>query len=142
ILGHDDPSTPGTFRFERAAGGAPEASGFTAPWLPLSTQTRVNVDARWAPESWIDAAVAVAPVTKTNQVIVLGRDGGPRILDSELARLSHLIGLASTISSHGGQGERQDVAGTSEQIGRASCRERGKRAGVAVGGKHRKKETV
>src|SRR5690625_370175 len=114
ILGHDDPSTPGTFRFERAAGGAPEASGFTAPWLPLSTQTRVNVDARWAPESWIDAAVAVAPVHGTGQVVVLGRDGGPRILDSELARLSHLIGLAVTISGAGGQSERQHIAGTGQ----------------------------
>lgn len=31
-------------------------------------------------------------------VIVLGRRGGPEFLDSELARLGHLLGLATTIS--------------------------------------------
>lgn len=87
----------GVFRFERAAGGAPEATGFAAPWLPLSRPSRLDVDAAWAPDSWSDAVAVAVPVPTTDQVIVFGRDGGPRILDSELARLTHLVGLATTI---------------------------------------------
>jgi hypothetical protein len=30
--------------------------------------------------------------------VLLGRRGGPEFLDSELARLEHLVGLAMTIS--------------------------------------------
>ena len=33
-----------------------------------------------------------------DDVVVLGRRGGPEFLDSELARLQHLVGLAITIS--------------------------------------------
>lgn len=94
LLGAHD---TGTFHLERAAGGAPEASGFAVPWLPLSGPTRVDVTPDWAPESWSDAVAVAVPVPATDRLIVFGRDGGPRILDSELARLSHLIGLASTI---------------------------------------------
>ncbi len=31
-------------------------------------------------------------------LVVLGRDGGPEFLDSELARLGHLVALAASIS--------------------------------------------
>jgi hypothetical protein len=41
--------------------------------------------------------VAAAPLGQ-DKVVLLGRRGGPEILDSELARLSHLIGLAVSIS--------------------------------------------
>ena len=33
-----------------------------------------------------------------NDIVLLGRRGGPEFLDSELARLEHLVGLAMTIS--------------------------------------------
>ncbi|PKH40189.1 ACT domain-containing protein [Nocardioides alpinus] len=35
-----------------------------------------------------------------DDLMLLGRRGGPEFLDSELARLEHLLGLAVTISSH------------------------------------------
>ena len=33
-----------------------------------------------------------------DDVVLIGRRGGPEFLDSELARLEHLLGLAITIS--------------------------------------------
>jgi hypothetical protein len=33
-----------------------------------------------------------------NEIIVIGRRGGPEFLDSELARLGHLVGLAASIA--------------------------------------------
>lgn len=44
-----------------------------------------------------DDLVAVAPVGH-KRVVVLGRRGGPEFLDSELARLAHLVGLAASIA--------------------------------------------
>ena len=38
-----------------------------------------------------------APLTD-DQIVVVGRDGGPEFLDSELARLGHLLALAVSIS--------------------------------------------
>jgi hypothetical protein len=36
-----------------------------------------------------------------DDVVVMGRRGGPEFLDSELARVGHLLGLARTISRAG-----------------------------------------
>jgi hypothetical protein len=44
-----------------------------------------------------DDLVAVAPAGH-HRVVVIGRRGGPEFLDSELARLAHLVGLASSIA--------------------------------------------
>ncbi|HQR28352.1 MAG TPA: amino acid-binding protein [Nocardioides sp.] len=38
-----------------------------------------------------------APLTE-DEIVVMGRDGGPEFLDSELARIGHLLGLAVSIS--------------------------------------------
>jgi hypothetical protein len=34
-------------------------------------------------------------------VVAIGRRGGPEFLDSELARLGHLVGLAASIARRG-----------------------------------------
>jgi len=47
-----------------------------------------------------DDVVAIAPVGHA-RVVVLGRRGGPEFLDSELARLGHLVGLAASIARGG-----------------------------------------
>jgi hypothetical protein len=47
-----------------------------------------------------DDLVAVAPVGH-KRMVVLGRRGGPEFLDSELARLGHLVGLAASIARAG-----------------------------------------
>ncbi len=39
----------------------------------------------------------VAPLD-TAEIVVLGRDGGPEFLDSEVARLGHLVALAASIA--------------------------------------------
>ena len=45
-----------------------------------------------------DVTLVVAARLDGNEIIVVGRRGGPDFLDSELARLGHLIGLAVSIS--------------------------------------------
>jgi hypothetical protein len=44
-----------------------------------------------------DDLVAIAPAGHA-RVVALGRRGGPEFLDSELARLGHLVGLAASIA--------------------------------------------
>lgn len=44
-----------------------------------------------------DDLVAIAPVGQ-GRVVVIGRRGGPAYLDSELARLGHLVALAASIA--------------------------------------------
>ncbi|WP_211659018.1 ACT domain-containing protein [Phytoactinopolyspora halophila] len=109
----------GRVRVERAAGGAPETDGYLAPWMPMGKPTRIVTDA-WAPESWTDVVAVGAPLEVPERAIILGRDGGPRILDSELARLSHLADLVTVIrqsthlqqSSAHGESEGQHAGGT------------------------------
>ena len=47
-----------------------------------------------------DDLLAVAPVGH-DRVVVIGRRGGPEFLDSELARLGHLVALAASIARAG-----------------------------------------
>jgi hypothetical protein len=87
-----------TLTVKRASGGAPEADGYEAPWLPLREPTRIAIhNETWAPESWHDVVAVGVPIADSEQAVVFGRDGGPRILDSELARLIHLVALAQVI---------------------------------------------
>jgi hypothetical protein len=92
---------------ERAAAGAPEADGYAVPWLPMPTPTRITTGDDWAPESWQDVVAVGTPLESPHRAIVFGRDGGPRILDSELARLTHLAALAAVIRRDG-QDDGQD----------------------------------
>ena len=72
------------FVIERASQGAPSAIDLK-PGSGLDRQTIG------------DDLVAVAPVGHA-RVVVIGRRGGPEFLDSELARLGHLVGLAASIA--------------------------------------------
>jgi hypothetical protein len=67
---------------------ATEAAPSTMPWRPRSRPGRSDGD----------AAMELCGAPLGDDVIVLGRRGGPEFLDSELARLGHLLGLAATIS--------------------------------------------
>ncbi|WP_162451817.1 ACT domain-containing protein [Phytoactinopolyspora mesophila] len=101
---------------ERSASGAPQAAGLTVPWLPMPAPVRISTDGDWAPESWQDVVAVGTPVDSPVRAIVLGRDGGPEILASELARLTHLTALAGVIgqddSRGDGQGKRQHLTGS------------------------------
>lgn len=87
---------PVTFRVDWAArvsaGGevvrATEAAPATVSWAVLDRPTRLADDGQ--------TLLCGAPLD--GDVIVLGRQGGPAFLDSELARVGHLLGLARTIS--------------------------------------------
>jgi ACT domain len=80
-----------------ASASAPDCVGLRLPWLPLTGTTRLPDTRSWAPSSWRDAALAAAPIGGPSRALLLARSGGPEILDSELARLRHLAGLAETI---------------------------------------------
>lgn len=45
-----------------------------------------------------DVTIYAAARISGNEIVVLGRRGGPDFLDSELARVGHLAGLAATIA--------------------------------------------
>jgi len=53
------------------------------------------------PDPWTDYVIAAAPLSEA-ELLVIARRGGPEILDSEVARLSHLAALAVSISSSRG----------------------------------------
>ncbi len=87
---------PVTFRVDWAvrvrADGALVRSTEAAPdavtWVEVDRPSRLPDD--------VDNVLCGAPLD--GDVIVLGRRGGPEFLDSELARLGHLLGLAQTIN--------------------------------------------
>ncbi|MDR0436551.1 MAG: amino acid-binding protein [Propionibacteriaceae bacterium] len=61
--------------------------------VPLDQLHRQGADDTWLP-GWGDMELAVAPL-RGNRLLILGRQGGPRFLDSELLRLRHLSGIAA-----------------------------------------------
>jgi hypothetical protein len=48
------------------------------------------------PEAWSDLVVAGSPLS-SDELVVVGRRGGPEFLDSEIARLAHLIAMAASL---------------------------------------------
>lgn len=67
---------------------ATEAAPRTLPWVEVAVPTRLPGDA-----VYVECAAPFG-----DDVVRMGRRGGPEFLDSELARLGHLLGLAHTIS--------------------------------------------
>ncbi len=79
-----------------ASGAAPEPVPESARWLTGDRSTRLAEVAAWP-----DTLLAGAPLRGTDAWVVLGRRGGPELLDSELARLDHLASLAASIANTG-----------------------------------------
>ena len=48
------------------------------------------------PEAWSDLVVAGSPLN-ADELVVLGRRGGPEFLESEIARLAHLVAMAASL---------------------------------------------
>lgn len=48
------------------------------------------------PEAWSDLVLAGSPLN-ADELVVVGRRGGPEFLDSEIARLAHLIAMAASL---------------------------------------------
>ena len=77
-----------------ATSAAPDLGDDQAGWLPLARPSRLPVEDAW--HQLAGNVVAGAPL-EDGEVVVLGRRGGPDILDSEVARLGHLAALAVTV---------------------------------------------
>ena len=92
-------STGGGLKQVHATSAAPDLGDEQAGWLPLTRAARLPVDEAWS--GLADNVVAGAPLGAAG-FVVIGRRGGPDILDSEVARLAHLAGLAQTIASSDG----------------------------------------
>lgn len=91
-----DATGPSPIRREATA-SAPDIPAEAAQWFPLEHAHRLAVDETWT--GWSHTEVAGAPLGSSRRIVVLGRHGGPEILNSEVARLSHLAALTATIEA-------------------------------------------
>ena len=89
-------ATGGGLKQVHATSAAPDLGDDQVRWVPLRRAARLEVDPEWS--GLTDNVVAGAPLGESD-IVVIGRRGGPEILDSEVARLAHLTGLAQTIST-------------------------------------------
>jgi hypothetical protein len=82
-----------------SSAGAPDLLGVDLPWLPLTNARRMDSAEQWVPERWdaLGMELVAAPVGSVSRVILVGRPGGPRFRASEVLRLAHLAGIASTV---------------------------------------------
>jgi hypothetical protein len=48
------------------------------------------------PDAWSDLVVAASPLN-ADELVAVGRRGGPEFLDSEIARLAHLVAMAASL---------------------------------------------
>jgi ACT domain-containing protein len=89
---------PVTFRADWAA-RVSKVDGivYTTEAAP-SDLTWVHVDRAGSLLSEDENTVACAARLNKSEIVVIGRRGGPEFLDSEIARLGHLVGLAMSIA--------------------------------------------
>jgi hypothetical protein len=84
-----------------ASDAAPTFDGLTLPWMPLAGPRLLPSEDEWLPERWREMAIEmmVSPYGGPGCAVVLGRSGGPAFRRSELLRLAHLTGIATTVAS-------------------------------------------
>jgi len=84
-----------------ASDAAPAFEGLDLPWMPLHGPRLLPSEDDWLPERWQDMAIEMmaAPYGGPGCAVVLGRSGGPAFRRSELLRLAHLTGIATTVAS-------------------------------------------
>jgi hypothetical protein len=84
-----------------ASEAAPNFEGLTVPWMPLPSPVLLPSDEDWLPERWREMAIEMmaAPYGGPGCAVVLGRSGGPAYRRSELMRLAHLTGIATTVAT-------------------------------------------
>ena len=80
---------------------APAFEGLSLPWMPLDGPRLLPSEDEWLPERWREMAIEMmaAPYGGPGCAVVLGRSGGPAFRRSELLRLAHLTGIATTVAS-------------------------------------------
>lgn len=82
-------------RYRSAA--APETLPDGPQWFDVRKAKVLPDIAEW--DSMIVAAVPGVDRAEESFVVIVGRHGGPAILTSELARLAHMVGLASSVQT-------------------------------------------
>jgi len=90
-----DATEDGPHLLDRSPAAPEEIGDVTTPWLPLSRPIRLPDPTHWAPS--LEQSTTAAVITSGDRVLIIGRRGGPEFLDSELARLGHLVALARAI---------------------------------------------
>jgi hypothetical protein len=80
-----------------ATPSAPCVPAEIVSWFPMLRAKRPVIDPAW--EGWANSEVAAVPAGSSERIVMFGRHGGPQILDSELARLNHLVTLAASIET-------------------------------------------
>ena len=88
--------TGGGVKQVHSTSAAPDLGDEQAVWFPLERAARLPLAPEWA--QFDQCSVVGAPLGE-DELVVIGRRGGPEVLDSEVARLAHLAALAVTISS-------------------------------------------
>jgi len=90
----------GGWSVRSASEAAPSFDGVQLPWMPLTGARLLPSDEDWLPERWREMAIEMmaAPYGGDACAVVVGRSGGPEFRRSELLRLVHLIGIASTVT--------------------------------------------
>jgi hypothetical protein len=93
---------PVAFRCEWAARIATGDGGFRIEHATEGAPTSIELEPGSGLDRQVlgDDLVAVAPIGH-QRVVAIGRRGGPEYLDSELARLGHLVALAASIARSG-----------------------------------------
>ncbi|MGY1713697.1 ACT domain-containing protein [Geodermatophilus nigrescens] len=83
-----------------ASDAAPALEGMALPWLPLSSPLLLPSEDDWVPERWQEMAIEMmaAPFGAPDTAVLLGRSGGPAFRRSELLRLTHLTGIATSVA--------------------------------------------
>ena len=92
-------ATGDAWKVSAASDAAPEFEGQVLPWMPLLAPRLLPSDADGVPARWREMAIEMmaAPYGGPGCAVVLGRSGGPAFRRSELLRLAHLAGIASTV---------------------------------------------
>lgn len=90
----------GSWEVRAASEAAPAFEGLELPWMPLRGPRLLPSEDDWLPERWREMAIEMmaAPYGGDGCAVVIGRSGGPAFRRSELLRLMHLTGIASTVT--------------------------------------------
>jgi len=91
--------SPGPGEVVAASDAAPAFEGLPLPWMPLTAPRLLPSQEEWLPERWREMAIEMmAAPFGAGHAVILGRSGGPAFRRSELMRLVHLTGIATTVA--------------------------------------------
>jgi hypothetical protein len=95
-----DCGADGSWSVRASSEAAPTFAELELPWMPLTAPRLLPSEEDWLPERWREMAIEMmaAPYGRNACAVVLGRSGGPAFRRSELLRLAHLTGIASTVT--------------------------------------------